>query len=140
MWAWRNCGVWRVVGAQVVTFSALYFSLLSLAGRIALYEDASPMFMALRPHLRSDDRFVQYQMAPQFTSVFYLGRPTEFMNFLNNSGLDNKAITASRLFRPGRRCGKPLVRRPAARFHADTTASGIVPLPRCFTGWRNNDF
>lgn len=140
--AWHRRDIWRIVRAQMLTFSALYLSLLSLAGRIALYEDASPMFIALRPHLRPDDRFVQYQMAPQFTSVFYLGRPTEFMNFLNNSGLDNEAITASKLFLPG---GRDAVRRlfagPQRVFMLTRRHREPVPLPHVFhLVARNNDF
>lgn len=88
----------RLIAAQALTIALLYVSLLSMAQRFTLYEDAGPMMRALAPYVKPDDRFVEFKGAAQFTPIFHLARPVEFIGFDNNSGLSEEAIARSPFF------------------------------------------
>jgi hypothetical protein len=85
--------------APVVTGGAiaLFGVLLAAAGHASPYEDSSSLFIALKPHLKPGDDFVQFKSFDP-TAIFYLSRPVRFVDVENRSGWDEKAFQSSPLF------------------------------------------
>ncbi len=94
---WREGDGWKVIVAQFAGAAALSVCLLSFAGKLSNYEDASAMFRALKPHLTPDSKVIQTSSF-QPTAIFYMARPIYFVNFNNTSGLEEKALSASPFF------------------------------------------
>ena len=94
---WRAGDGWKVIVAQFAGAGALSVCLLSFAGQLSNYEDASAMFRALKPHLTPDSKIIQTSSF-QPTAIFYTARPIYFVNFNNTSGLEEKALNASPFF------------------------------------------
>jgi len=99
VWCWRTRNTWRLMLAQFATAAFLLVILLNLAGRIAIYEDASGLVKALQPHLKTGDQFIVYQ-GFQPASVFYLRQPVISIEYTQNSGLDEAAMVHSLVFLP----------------------------------------
>ncbi len=85
---------------QFAVASMLLTVLLILAGRIAIYEDASPMLRALSRQTRPGETVLQVDVF-QPSAIFYLRRPIQILNFNNTSWLDAKAIARSPWFLQG---------------------------------------
>jgi 4-amino-4-deoxy-L-arabinose transferase-like glycosyltransferase len=96
--AWLTQNRWRIFVSQSITAVAMLLTLLHLAGHISFYEDASEMFTALKPHLRPEDKVVEYRTF-QPTAIFYLQRPIPIYNFRNNSGLDETDASFKQIYR-----------------------------------------
>lgn len=97
LWIWRE-DRWRLFCAQSVGAAFFLILFLGLAGRIAPYEDASPMLMALVPHVEPEDTVVEYRTF-QPSAIFYLQRPVPVLEFNNNSGLDETHPNFKKLYR-----------------------------------------
>jgi 4-amino-4-deoxy-L-arabinose transferase-like glycosyltransferase len=138
LWKWQG-DRWKLFGVQSIGAGALLLLLLSLAGRVAPYEDASPMVQTLVPHMKPDDVLLEYRMF-QPTAIFYTARAVPVYEFVNNSGLDEQHPNYVRMFPPATHIAT-LKRGPQRIFalmrwnHGDTEH---------FVGWnliaRNNDF
>jgi 4-amino-4-deoxy-L-arabinose transferase-like glycosyltransferase len=85
--------------ARVLTSGAIaiFVVLLSAAGQVSRYEDASSLFIALKPHLKPDDKFVQFKSFDP-TAIFYLNRPVQVFNVENRSGWAEQAFQTSPQF------------------------------------------
>ncbi|HEX8833170.1 MAG TPA: glycosyltransferase family 39 protein [Abditibacteriaceae bacterium] len=97
LYFWRRRNVWRMFCTQMFAAAALFCTILGVAGHIAPYEDASPMFQALKPHLKEGDRFLEYRTF-QPTAIFYLQRTVPLVEFVNNSGLDESHPNFKKLY------------------------------------------
>jgi 4-amino-4-deoxy-L-arabinose transferase-like glycosyltransferase len=95
---WLARDRWRLMLSQTITAIVLFVCLLQLAGRIALFEDASSIFISLKPHLQPSDRLVEYRTF-QPSAIFYLKRDIPIYEFVNNSGLDEEHPNFKRLYR-----------------------------------------
>lgn len=74
----------------------LHLVLLAGANRIAPYEDSSSVMREISPLLRPDDRVAMLHFQP--STLFYVARPVFIVDFANTSGLEDKAIAASKYF------------------------------------------
>ncbi|HEX8551100.1 MAG TPA: glycosyltransferase family 39 protein [Abditibacteriaceae bacterium] len=90
---------WKIFGTQALTAIVLLCTLLSLAGRVTFYEDASPILRALAPQLQPDDRVVLYRTF-QPSAIFYTKRTIPIYEFRNNSGLDETHPNYKKLYLP----------------------------------------
>ena len=74
----------------------LHAVLLFGASRVAGYEDSGAVMRELSPYLRPSDRVAMLQFQP--STIFYSARPVFIVDFNNTSGLNQKAIDASKYF------------------------------------------
>jgi 4-amino-4-deoxy-L-arabinose transferase-like glycosyltransferase len=89
----------RVFAVVWLIAMSLHALVLYGAGRVALYEDASPIVRAIAPHMAPSDRLVLYKTF-QPAAIFYMQRPVEIVDFTNNSGLEETTLRQSKYFPP----------------------------------------
>ena len=87
----------RTASTLVATGAALFMALTLFMGRVAPYEDASGMLIALRPFLGPQDEVIQFKTF-QPSAVFYTKAPSTVIDFVNTSGLKESRFHTSSLF------------------------------------------
>ena len=87
----------RTASTLVATGAALFMALTLFMGRVAPYEDASGMLIALRPFLGPQDEVIQFKTF-QPSSMFYTKAPSTVIDFVNTSGLEESRFHTSSLF------------------------------------------
>ena len=93
LWATRRDGR-TVLAVESVGAISIVVALLSLAGTISRYEDASFIIRNLTPLLQPDDRIASYRAFIP-TAIPYVKRPISFFHFDNSSGLNDADVEAS---------------------------------------------
>ena len=133
---WRQEEMWKVITAQFAGAMALSLCLFAFAGRLTYYEDASAMFRAMAPYMTKESKLIQ-TTAFQPTAIFYLARPVYFVNFVNTSGLEEKALKASPLFpeiKSGNEHNFQQTDLDLSRFFAESEPVFVM------LRWRRNDY
>jgi hypothetical protein len=118
----------------------LNVAILGLAGHVALYEDASSLLRAAKPHLATGDRVVSWHTF-QPSLPFYLQRPIEVFQVVDNAGLDEAAMSRSPFFHKPDEMPLRNVLRGPARVVAVARKREVTPLPEGTIVWAaNNDY
>lgn len=87
----------RAASTLVATGAVLFMALTAFMSRVAPYEDASPMLIALRPFLQPGDKIVQFKTF-QPSAMYYTDAPSTIVDFVNTSGLDEERFNSSPFF------------------------------------------
>ena len=96
---WRNGRA--ILAIQSAGAVAIIAALLSLAGTVADYEDASAMMRNLAPILKPGDRIASYRAFVP-SAIPYVKRPLYLFQFDNSSGLSDAEIQRSPFYSTGR--------------------------------------
>lgn len=95
---WKR-DVWKWFCGYAISSTALLLAVIAIAGRVSLYQEASPIFKAAQPILKQGDVFMEYRTF-QASAIFYLHEPMYIAQFENNSGFDESHPNYQKLF-PG---------------------------------------
>src|SRR5690606_18904790 len=117
-------GSWRALKAReetafagraaitlIATGAALFAALTGFMGRVAPYEDVSPLLITLRPFLQPGDKIIQFKTF-QPSAMYYTGAPSTIVDFVNTSGLEEGEFKSSPYFPKDQKVLRELFKSP----------------------------